>query len=177
MLAEIEQRTLVDQLGLVEMIHELVCLEDQDSIDSLSAQEERRLAALRQVFAEESSWSQRTFRRVQTRLPATFKRRGRFGRGTVLDISPGGLRLATSLPLEKGDYLLVRIGRWGTDQFALPCRVQRVADASDGYQLGLSLSGTPLRVRYASPAARKTVADAMSHRPYRSSRRWHVQLG
>lgn len=176
MLAEIEHRTLMDQLAVVDLIHDLVSLDEQDRLDTLSAQEEQRLAALRQIFAEESSWSRRSCRRVQTRLPATFKRRSRFGRATILDISPSGLRLATTLPVERGDYLLVRIGRWGTDQFAFPCRVRWVAIGAD--EVGLSFTGTPLRVRYcAQPAARSGVTGAASHRPHRSSRRWHVQLG
>jgi hypothetical protein len=91
-------------------------------------------------------WSRRG---VGLRLPAALKPLGaRFGRGVLHRISTTGMVLSSSIRLREGELLLVKLGRWGTDQFSFPCRVRRVSEADGEFQLALSFSGQPLKVRY-----------------------------
>jgi hypothetical protein len=91
-------------------------------------------------------------RGVGLRLTATIKpiarSKNRFGRGTLLRLSTRGMLLSCSMRLGEGDLLLVKVGRWGTDQFSFPCRVRRVRELNGAVLLSLAFSGKPLRVRY-----------------------------
>jgi len=91
-------------------------------------------------------WSRRG---VGLRLPAALKPLGaRFGRGVLQRISTAGMVLSSSIRLREGELVLVKLGRWGTDQYSFPCRVRRVAETDGEFQLALSFSGQPLKVRY-----------------------------
>jgi len=91
-------------------------------------------------------WSRRG---VGLRLPVAIKSTARFGRATLLRLSTRGMLLVSTMRLREGDLLLVKLGRWGTDQFSFPCRVRRVHVHEDGaLQIAVAFNGHPLRVRY-----------------------------
>jgi len=118
----------------------------------------RELEALRQVnlileiLERKEPTPPRWGRRgVGLRLPAALKLRCRFGRAELRRISSSGMVLWTSIRLREGELLLVKLGRWGTDQYSFPCRVRRVTKTDGEYQLSLAFSGRPLKVRYPAP--------------------------
>lgn len=83
---------------------------------------------------------------AELRLPAVIKPRGRFGRAQIQAISSQGMQASCSIALCAGELVLIKIGRWGTDQFSFPCRVSRVLGAGSGYHLTLEFNGLPLKV-------------------------------
>jgi len=94
-------------------------------------------------------WSRRG---VGLRLPASIKSRARFGHATLQRLSTSGMLVCSTIRLHEGDLLLVKVGRWGTDQFSFPCRVRRITEQSGTFGLMLGFSGKPLRVRYGLPS-------------------------
>ena len=83
---------------------------------------------------------------AELRLPAVIKPRGRFGRAQIHAISALGMQASCSIALQAGELVLIKIGRWGTDQFSFPCRVSRVLSAGPSYRLALEYNGLPLKV-------------------------------
>lgn len=126
----LELGTSGDQLQLVDRIYDLV-----------SARHERF-----HVDARPETDGRGDDQR-EVRLPAVIKPCGRFGRAVIHHISCAGMQLTSSIEVEAGELVLIKIGRWGTAQFSFPCRVSRALITERAVHLELVFNGPPLRVR------------------------------
>ncbi len=118
-----------------------------DSGKRLSPYERSQLRRLQQLLGGDPRPGRRHHRRISTLVPAVVATEaGDQHRGLVLNISGGGMYLATSAHLPAGASVKVRMGSPERARYVFPCIVRRDAaqDASPGF--GLAISSSPHRV-------------------------------
>jgi hypothetical protein len=139
------------QLGLVKLFYEVAFLDSRRQAGlGLSQADEDKLMVFIAALGGDPGWSRRRFRRKATMLAAVVKTSSRLARGTVLNMSPGGMLLTSSIRARVGESILVKIGRAGGVQHSFPCQVVRVEEQGGAWQVGVRLAGIPLQVCYGS---------------------------
>jgi len=101
----------------------------------------RLLAAVRLLSGEIPRRDRRAMPRVPGKVRAQFTLPGGFGEGEVLNVSGGGMALATTQLVDLGTRCIVRIARDAVE-YVFPCRVVWSAtDPTPG--LGMAFDGLP----------------------------------
>jgi len=113
----------------------------------LNYQEEARLDNLARLLEGDMERKRRRQRRIHAVLPVILKTSSGLCQGTLLNVSGGGMYIATSALLAEGASVQVLIGKAGQVGYTLPSTVQWIANESSGRGLGLHISGIPLEVR------------------------------
>lgn len=97
---------------------------------------------------------------IMKRKENVFIPQDRSGLGTINDVSKGGVRMTTSMPLDKGDkvqiFIDVPTGQ-GHKKLVFPCVVRRVTPDGSQFDVGLEFFNAP-------PANLKEVTDLLDGR-------------
>ncbi len=112
----------------------------------LTRSEKSQLRSLEQLLLGDPQRRRRQHRRIATLIPAVLKTtEGKF-RGTVLNLSGGGMFVATDIRIQKGSSIQVEMGRaTNKPKYIFPCIVQREENRVGAPGLGLSLATIPTK--------------------------------
>ena len=108
-----------------------------------------RLGSLRKIL--ESPGERRCHRRLPVAIPIVLKTASGFRRAMLLNVSGGGMFVATDETVAAGENVLVKIG--GQVEYSFPCRVCWTADGGGARGLGLQMTGIPVEIRRGAPRA------------------------
>jgi hypothetical protein len=133
---------------VVALLYELAFLESrQRAGQKLSPPAQQRCEQLQNQLGGDPGWSRRRHRRLSVMASAMIKTGNRFSRAVVGNMSGGGALVVTTVDLQPGDRLLLKIGQ-GEAQYSFPCVVRRAERSGISSLLGLEFDGIPLEVRY-----------------------------
>ncbi len=120
----------------------------------LKYEEELRLDNLARLLEGDVERKRRRQRRIHAVLPVILKTSAGLCQGTLLNVSGGGMFIATVALLAEGANVQVRIGKAGQVEYTFPSTVQWIASEPHGGRgLGLRISGIPLEVRQGPSSA------------------------
>jgi hypothetical protein len=111
----------------------------------LDPREAHQLRRLARGLGEGQGTGTRHMPRVLCPLPVTLTLPGRFAQGRLRDVSGGGMRVRTDVPLAPGTDLLVQVaGALEGEEFVFPARVVWCRPGAVA-ELGLAFEGMPTR--------------------------------
>ncbi len=130
-----------DDLRVVKLCYDYAQLEERRRAGELEPAEEEQLRSLELLLVGDPL-RRRRHRRIATLVPASAKTPAGKLRGLVLNLSCGGMYLATSTRLPEGTPIKVRVGAPGKPRYIFRCVVKREGDG-DHPGLGLTVEGAP----------------------------------
>jgi hypothetical protein len=149
-----------DQMDSVQLLHDVAYLEERSKAGlSLSTADRAQRYALLDNFGSDTGYDparrpdQTRARRRHRRLPlimsGLIKVNRRLGRVTLLNMSGGGLFLASNIKAKVGDAVMIKVGHPDRGvQYSFPCEVIRALYERGAHHLALEFSGIPLELRY-----------------------------
>jgi hypothetical protein len=141
-----------DKFHMLGLLYDMVFLDGRRRAGMpLSPSDQAHLALLIDNFQGDTPPARRRHRRMTVLLPAVVKTGMETGRCTILNISAGGMLLASSAEARVGEALMVKVSRPGGIQYSFPCTVIRARQHNGVYQLAVCYSGIPLELRFGCP--------------------------
>lgn len=141
-----------DKFHMLGLLYDMVFLDGRRRAGMpLSPSDRAHLSLLHDNFQGDTPPARRRHRRMTVLLPAVVKTVAQTGRCTILNISAGGMLLASSAEARVGEALMVKVSRPGGIQYSFPCTVSRAHQHNGVYQLAVFFSGIPLELCFGRP--------------------------
>lgn len=137
------------QQRMVKLFYDLAYVDQRNRAGLEVEHDADRHQGVRTLMSGDPGWGRRSYRRLPLLAPAELRARSRRGQALVLNMSAGGLYLATMLEGDVDDIIQVKLAGPGA-QYLFPCVVRRADTRSPVFrQLAVELSGIPLELRTA----------------------------
>jgi hypothetical protein len=151
------------QMRVVGLLYGAAYLEGRTNAGlPLSRADEKRLAELRELLAGDTNAGRRRHRRVASSQPALIKIGARYLPALILNMSAGGFLLASSVKVEAGQRVQVKVGSAEVVEYHFPCEVRHVYRPRGAYYLGLAFNSIPLEVRHGGTEVEETPAPVFT---------------
>ena len=154
------QPPFADQMDSVQLLHDVAYLEERSKAGlNLSAADRAQRFALLDSLGSDAGYdpaqrpdqtrARRRHRRLPLIMPGMIKVNRRLGRVTLLNMSGGGLFLASNIKAQVGDAVMIKVGHPDRGvQYSFPCKVVRARYERGAHHLALAFCGIPLELRY-----------------------------